>query len=343
MSKILKNAAPKRYRTKFIEPGIADYSAEGFGKVLVSKEALDKMLPSYVGKYVIVQHNDMTQEEAFNFTGGEDTAHGVVSAVGYDEKSGWYWADLVIWDEEAQACIDEKGFSVSCAYDVNDADRTGGSYHAIQYDQEVLEGEYTHMAIVDNPRYEGATIVQNSKEADVIGGNMAIKTKKKRVFKFLGKEKVANEEPAKKPEEEEEEVMNASDCVEMENGEKVPVSELVENYNNRQNADKEETENLLNMEDEVDVGDGKKVKVSDLVSSYKSRENAEPALDEEAEDVVDTTKQMQNSKKTKNSNFKKVENASHIESTPKKPYINTKTVRLERGQERYSLKKEGTK
>ena len=328
----LKNAAPKRYRTKFIEPGLADYTAEGFGKVLVSKEALDQMLPSFVGKYVKVQHNDMSQEEAFDFVEGKESADGVVSEVGYDEESGWYWADLVIWSAEAQDNIDNKGWTVSCAYEVDEADGKGGSYHAIPYDQEVMTGEYTHMAIVDNPRYEGATIVQNSKndEDDVKGGIMK--------FKLLAKKKVKNEEPDKKPEEKEEEVQNMEPdaMVEMENGEKVPVSEMVEAYKNRQNMEPD-GEKMLNMEDEVDV-DGEMVKVSDLVSCYQKRENAEPPTDEKAEEVVSVNNSAPVKKEAKNEHFKNVQNAANIDAAPVKPQINTKSERLARGKERYSKK-----
>jgi hypothetical protein len=337
MSKNLNNAAPKRYLTKFIEPGLADYTAEGFGKVLVSKEALDKMLQSYVGKPVFLKHNDTDPIVAFS-NEGENQACGVVSEVGYDEESGWYWVRMLIWDDETIRCIDEYGWTVSCAYDVLDADGEGGSYHAIDYDQEVLDGEYTHMAIVDNPRYEGATIVQNSKEEnknDTDGGNM----KKGKVFKFLGKKKVANEEPEKKPEEKEE-VINASDCVEMENGEKVSVEKLVENYKTANSEDSEPEENLMNMDDVINV-DGKKVPVSELVAAYnKTKENAEPPTDDQAEDVVDESKQMQNAKtEKKNENFNKVSNAATMDSKPFKPNINTKSTRIERGKNRYSLDK----
>jgi len=318
----VKNALPKRYRTKFIEPGLADYTAEGFGKVLVSKDALDKMLPSFVGKPVFLEHNDIDAMEAFE-NGKKTLPPGVVSETGYDDGSGWYWADMIIWDEETQNAIDKYGFTVSCAYNVEQADGKGGSYHAIPYDQEVITGEYTHMAIVNNPRYEGATIVRNSKTQ---GGKMK--------FKLLGK-KVENQEPEKKEgkEKEEDEMLNAENSVvKMENGETVPVSEMIQAYKNSKNS-----ENVLNQEDEIEV-DGETVPVSKLIQAYKSRNNAEPPQDEEAEDVV----KMQNSapekkQKAKNENFKKIENAVSVEAEPAKPQINTRSERLARGKERYSL------
>lgn len=59
--------------------------------------------------------------------------------------------------------IENKGWSVSCAYDYTKADTSGGTENNIPYDIEFLDGEFNHLALVDNPRYEGANIVFNSK------------------------------------------------------------------------------------------------------------------------------------------------------------------------------------
>ena len=52
---------------------------------------------------------------------------------------------------------------MSCSYDVKLADAAGGTENNIPYDIEFLDGVFTHLAIVDNPRYERANIVFNSK------------------------------------------------------------------------------------------------------------------------------------------------------------------------------------
>ena len=93
----------------------------------------------------------------------DDERVGVVSNVWYNDKDGWYWCDGIIWDETAQNLITDKGWSVSCSYDVKLADDAGGTENNIPYDIEFLDGVFTHLAIVDNPRYERANIVFNSK------------------------------------------------------------------------------------------------------------------------------------------------------------------------------------
>lgn len=99
----------------------------------------------------------MTEENA------DDARVGVVSNVWFNDKDGWYWCDGIIWDKTAQNLITDKGWSVSCSYDVKLADDAGGTENNIPYDIEFLDGVFTHLAIVDNPRYERAHIVFNSK------------------------------------------------------------------------------------------------------------------------------------------------------------------------------------
>lgn len=117
-----------------------------------------------VGVPVIVNHKDLSKDNV------DDERVGVVSNVWFDDKDGWYWCDGVIWDETAQNLITDKGWSVSCSYDVKLADDAGGTENNIPYDIEFLDGVFTHLAIVDNPRYERANIVFNSKTNLTNGG-----------------------------------------------------------------------------------------------------------------------------------------------------------------------------
>ena len=110
-----------------------------------------------VGVPVIINHKDITAKNA------DDERVGVVNSVWYDDKDGWYWCDGIIWDETAQNLITDQNWSVSCSYDVKTANDEGGSENNIKYDMEFLDGVFTHLALVDNPRYERANIVFNSK------------------------------------------------------------------------------------------------------------------------------------------------------------------------------------
>ncbi len=112
-----------------------------------------------VGVPVIINHKNLNTKNV------DDERVGVVNSVWYDNKDGWYWCDGIIWDETAQNLITDKNWSVSCSYDVKTADNKGGSENNIKYDMEFLDGVFTHLALVNNPRYERANIVFNSKDA----------------------------------------------------------------------------------------------------------------------------------------------------------------------------------
>ena len=146
----------RKFKSRFLTPGVAGYPGQ-FGNVLIKKESFDKFINTMVGVPVIINHKDINKDNA------DDERVGVISNVWFDDKDGWYWCDGVIWDETAQSLITEKGWSVSCSYNVKLADDAGGTENNIPYDIEFLDGVFTHLAIVNNPRYERANIVFNSK------------------------------------------------------------------------------------------------------------------------------------------------------------------------------------
>lgn len=128
-----------------------------FGTVLVKKETLDKSLKTIEGAPVIINHTDVTVDNA------DDLRVGVISNAYYNEQDGWYWCEGVIWDETAQSLITDKKWSVSCSYDFLEQDDEGGTENNIPYDREFTKLNFVHLALVDNPRYERANIVFNSK------------------------------------------------------------------------------------------------------------------------------------------------------------------------------------
>jgi len=331
----IENAKPKSYKAFYITPGLADYTAEGIGTVLVGKEALDKIAPTYVGKPVVnLEHTDKEPEELFELSKNskpEDFADGIIAATGYDDKSGWHWMDFLIWDQETQENIDEHGYSVSCAYDVTETNEDGGTYNNIPYAEEVLNGEGLHLAIVPNPRYERAYVIQNSKSEE---DTLKIVFKKKEKKAPVEKKTVKNAETEKK--DDDETMENMDGYVENEKGEQVPIEELANMY--REKMAKKNMGKSYNMDDEVTV-DGKTMKVSELMAAIEEEdelENAEPAQDDDAEEVVDETKQMNNSTTKKNENFNKVKNAAGKGDVNIKPQnLNTVSERLDRGKSRY--------
>lgn len=322
---------PKRYRALHITPGVVDYTdGDQRETVLIKKPALDQMNRSFLGKPVFnFTHKIVDIENAFDFTSEEKEEHavGLISNVGYDLESGYYFADMMIWDEETQENI-SNGYGVSNAYlpEVGPS----GEYNNVPYDEEVIGGEYDHMAVVENPRYGDVRIFENSK-----------KRKQMKFTLFSGKKK---EDPPKKKEETEMK-LNSDSIIVSEDGSEVPISEMVEVYRNAVDEKKKEEEmkkkeekETLNMEDTVEI-DGKQVSLKELYDNYISKKNAEPPTDEPLEDVVDEDLKKNaaedKGKEKPNEHFKKIKVNADKGAKPDKIKINTQKSRLQRGKSRY--------
>lgn len=166
--KTRKNAWPEFYTCNFLEPGLVDYSDAGAGMAMLTKETILKMLPTFMGKPVIdKRHKDVTEDDY------EKHAVGYITKVWYDDYANWAYCQFMIKDDEARRSIAE-GYSVSCAYD-NVVCGKGGEWHAIKYDEEILDGVGNHLALVTSPRYEECKIspcmmLVNSKKATIKEG-----------------------------------------------------------------------------------------------------------------------------------------------------------------------------
>lgn len=110
-----------------------------------------------IGSPVIIEHQDVTDKNA------DKIRCGVISDAYFYEPDGWYYAEGIIWDDKAISLIND-GWSVSCSYDFLAFNDEGGEENNIKYDKEFTELNFTHLAIVNNPRYERANIILNSKD-----------------------------------------------------------------------------------------------------------------------------------------------------------------------------------
>ncbi len=166
---LLRNSKdwPEVFSCKFLEAGIVSYEDSDAGIALIKKETIDSMLPSFIGRPVIIQHKSVNPD---NY---KVHAVGYVINARFNPDDAWFYADFIITDDEAKRLIEEEAYSVSCAYNVLDA-KEGGLWHDIQFDGEITEGSFTHLALVESPRYEDSKISKqlpamlvNGKEATV--------------------------------------------------------------------------------------------------------------------------------------------------------------------------------
>ena len=134
----------------FIEPGVCGYPEFG-ANLLVKKSVLDNMVDSMRGNPITIEHNS-------NIDGSQ--VHGHVQRVFYDNADGQYYAEFDIDTLEGKDAIEEYKFG-SCSYKPIFSGKSG-MHNGVSYDDEVIGGEFTHLALVKNPRYKNAKILNNS-------------------------------------------------------------------------------------------------------------------------------------------------------------------------------------
>lgn len=308
-NKELKNASqlPRIFYCRHMQPGICRYEKE---VVLVDTPALKKMIATGAAKPVYIHHQKVDLEQL------KEKAAGYTTESFYNELDGWAWFKFIAIDDECHKVI-ENGWSVSNAYMPSEFGE-GGTKNNCPFDREVLNGEFTHLAIVPNPRYEEALIMspddfkkyqdENRRQLELHNSNPSkgklpmikfFKNKREEVntidadtmIEIDGKEVSVQEmiNSVKKNEKaEEKEKINEDDMIECD-GETMPLKELINRYkNSKKNAMKK------NAEDE-DAEKAKKEK-EDLEKKAKENKNAEEdeakkkAADKEKEEEKENAK-----------------------------------------------------
>lgn len=141
------------FKCRFLQAGLVKYD---FGVCLLQKETIDKFINTFVECPVIINHSDNINSEDIK---------GTIQKIWFSPDDGWFWCSGIITDEEAAKLI-EQGYNVSCQYAITEwKENVDKALHnGNQYDKEILNGIFEHLAIVENPRYEGAFIAVNGQE-----------------------------------------------------------------------------------------------------------------------------------------------------------------------------------
>jgi len=244
---------PTVYKARFIEPGPVSYGdmTDVEDTILLTETALYNMAQSFIGKPVIIDHVDINPDIA------KEKAVGYVTSVRKgqyeNDNDPWWYCEFIIDDDKAKELIQED-FNISCAYVPTEVDLQGGEYHAIPYAYEVLNAEYTHLAIVDNPRYENAMIFKNSKSK----GDQPV------IFKLFNKKGKGSENKNKKNDHKEKTMdMDMDEAVYInDDGEEIPVKDMMYAYEKYRM-------NRVDDDDEYEMDDGEKVKMKEMYDVYK--------------------------------------------------------------------------
>lgn len=136
-------------------PGVAEYAEPDRNpyRVYLNEDTLRKMDPTFEGRPVYVMHVDGVEQSLDKLRGEVD---GWVVRSFYNEIDGKHWCEFMIVSEKGLRAI-KQGMRLSNAY-MPLKFASGGLWNGVSYEKEVVEGEFEHLAIVPDPRYDESCI-----------------------------------------------------------------------------------------------------------------------------------------------------------------------------------------
>lgn len=295
------------FRARILLPGLVSYEDQGCGLALLSHESIANSIQTFVGRPLILtpklSHKHVEPETM------ERDASGYITKAYFDNTDGWFYVEGTVFADKAKDAINKVGL-VSCAYKVTKTGN-GGERNAIKYQEEILQFSGEHLAIVDNPRYEGATIRLNSKQSNNTTNPMNL-------FKFWSKQPASSEGATKADDVKENAVVSTTSAataaeisadseIELAGGEKVTLAELIAHReNDKKDGIDGEKEFIVN---------GKAVKMNDLVAAYNKCHDKKEDDDKKENDAKEDKKADD-----KKENSVEVVSAPAVDVAPKKDF-----------------------
>ncbi len=150
------NSKGKIFYGMHFYPGIARYEEPGKEAltVFINENTIRSMGPSFAGRPIFVEHIEDVEEDLDELHGKED---GWVIESFFNQADGKTWAKFIIVSKRGLAAV-QRGYRLSNAYHPQLAN-TSGVWNGVPYQKEVTGGEFEHLAIVSNPRYEESVIM----------------------------------------------------------------------------------------------------------------------------------------------------------------------------------------
>ena len=251
MNNSLQNekSMPQVFYAKHMKAGVANYP-ENKEIIYISNDTIADMAKSFEGKPVYVHHQEVDLENL------KDQMDGVVSESFWNKYDGEWWIKFVAISDDAKKAI-ANGWGVSNCYD-HLVRGNGGTCINVKYDSEIIGGQFQHLAIVPNPRYEDAKIYTEEEY------NNYIEQKKQKLDKITNSKgendmKILNEADVK-------DLLLSKDS-------KITVGEAIEVLMN--------SKKVIDQEAEIMLANGEKISVSELINACKKNEDKEEEKENE--------------------------------------------------------------
>lgn len=277
------NAQGTIYYGMHFYPGVAQYAELNNECVFLNENTIRKMDPTFAGRPVFVEHVDEVNGKPLEEQRAEDIrneADGWVVESFYNQADGKHWVKFLICSERGKKAI-EQGMRLSNAYTPTSSSG-GGLWNGVEYIKEITDGEYDHLAIVRNPRYEESVIMtpeefkkynedhlielkRLSNSLDQKGKNMG--------FKLFKKSKVENATD-----------IEGIHVVLPKSGREVSIVELI---NEVDEMEKKGNDGLADPAHKVKLHDGSYCNVAELVEKHKAMNEELEGLKKKKEDEME--------------------------------------------------------
>lgn len=311
-------------------------------RIFINESTIKTMDASFQGRPVYVKHVDEVNLENL-----QAEADGYVVRSFYNAADGKTWAEFIVVSDRGHEAI-RNGWRLSNAY-IPKEFATGGLWNGIEYQKEITRGEYEHLAIVPNPRYDESVILTpeqfkeyNEKKELEIKRLSNSKQGDETVLSLFKKQKVENAAdfentmvtlPKSKVDKTLNQVVEMADTlqnmagyahpdhmVKMNDDEEMSVSKMVDSYG----CMKSELEDLKKKKENVDLDGGEKQAEKDDAKADKTKKNDDEEKKENDEDEMD--------EKKKNAHFTALKNAHLAHS---KDPVKADLDKMSRGKARY--------
>ena len=322
MSEVFAKKPIKIVEIPLMTAGLCGYGDRG--NIYISDSTMYKIMPKLLGISVILTHE------------GTDPIGEVVDVFQNPSDTDQWIGKLAIRDEDVVSKL-ASGWGVSTAYKIVRETEEAGKWNNIDYDSEVLDVDWLHVAVVDNPRYtiakDGVFLNSAKKKGEQMFNLFRIKREKvllnedEKLFVKVGDEELELSEIIKKVSEEE--IKNkknfASDDMEVElNGEKICVKELIDRYNACKKNEEEKKEEVKEEEE----------KKEEIKNEDKEEDKKDEDKKENEEEKVEEKKEEEKVEEKKNEEEKKEEIKKEEEKKEEiKNSLDVKQAYLNRGVE----------
>lgn len=283
----MKNeAAGKVFYGLHFYPGVARYEEpdqEPF-QIFLNENTIREMSPTMVGKPVYVQHVDEVPDSLDEL---KSEADGWVIDSFFNQADGKTWCKFIVVSKDGLNAIARK-FKLSNSYRPLKFGK-GGLWNGLNYDKEVLAGEFDHLALVDDPRYSESVILTpeefktyNEEQVQQLKKLSNSKSRGKAMLSFFKRQKVDNSADFEDM------------IVELPKTKKaVPLMKIINEYDKIQNlAGFADSDHMVKLHDGSECSVGELVKkhkkaMNDIEDLKKAHEKEGEEMDEELHDEGD--------------------------------------------------------